>query len=418
MTSTWKGPPGLDDRCGYQGSEPGENQLDLFEVLPRASMRTEQPLAVGGDDGAGSLVVEQRPVEPRAVEPPAADLSNFETATTDILGLDNVEMIVGPAVARDPLDAVPLEVGVAASDDLRRLEESIRWLMNAGSMPLPQPANLPSVRGLTSLAPYDDELLLDPDTLFPPRAPRRSRPIVAGAAKILLVSAIAAPTAYFTASWLQFPGAAAPSDPAAVAAVTTPVAGEQVAAAALASSIPAPPVPAPGLPLSSALQAAHDGVEVPTAVPPQSEPAAAPRLATRAAAVVVAAIAPGPETAMKTAREPLSTAVVQPGDPVSAPTPTVHPVKPLLRQEEIAMMIEQGRVHFEAGDVAAARLFFRRAASAGNAAAAIAMGATYDPDVLTQLFIRGIEADAQEAQRWYEMARDMREQRVEMAERR
>jgi TPR repeat protein len=95
-----------------------------------------------------------------------------------------------------------------------------------------------------------------------------------------------------------------------------------------------------------------------------------------------------------------------------------QPVKPLLRQEEIAMMIERGRVLFEAGDVAAARLFFRRAASAGDAAAAIAMGATYDPEVLTQRFIRGIEADAQEAQRWYERARDMGGQRVELAQRR
>jgi hypothetical protein len=409
MTSTWKGPSGQDDRPSNQSARPDESQLDLFEVLPRASMRTEQPLAFSGDDGAGSLVVEQRPVETREVEPP--DPSNPETATLSLLRPDNVGTIVGPAIARDSRDA-----DVAASEDLRRLEESILWLMNAGAAPLPQTAPLPSVRGLTPLVPDDDELLLDPDTLFLPRAPRRSGPVVAGAAKLLLVSAIAAPTAYFTASWLQFPGAAAPSDPAAVAAVTTPVAGEQVAAAARAASVPAPPVPAPGLPISSAPQAAHDGVGVPAASP-QPEAVTAPRLATRAAGVVVASIAPGTATAMKTAPELPAAAVGQPGDPVSAPTPAVHPVKPVLGHEEIARMIEQGRVHFEAGDVAAARLFFRRAASAGNAAAAIAMGATYDPDVLTQLFIRGIEANAQEAQRWYERARDMGA-RVELAERR
>jgi TPR repeat protein len=86
----------------------------------------------------------------------------------------------------------------------------------------------------------------------------------------------------------------------------------------------------------------------------------------------------------------------------------------VLRQEEIAMMVERGRLLFEAGDLAAARLFFRRAANAGDAAAAIAMGATYDPDVLTQRFIRGIEADPLEAQKWYERAREMGGQRVEM----
>jgi TPR repeat protein len=78
-----------------------------------------------------------------------------------------------------------------------------------------------------------------------------------------------------------------------------------------------------------------------------------------------------------------------------------------MRHAEVAMMIERGRVLFESGDVAAARLFFRRAANAGDASAAWAMGATYDPDVLTQRFIRGIEADPAEAQKWYERAREM-----------
>jgi len=68
-------------------------------------------------------------------------------------------------------------------------------------------------------------------------------------------------------------------------------------------------------------------------------------------------------------------------------------------------MIERGRSLFDAGDVVAARLFFRRAANAGDAAAAIALGATYDPEILSQRFIRGIGADAQEAQRWYDKAR-------------
>jgi TPR repeat protein len=77
----------------------------------------------------------------------------------------------------------------------------------------------------------------------------------------------------------------------------------------------------------------------------------------------------------------------------------------VLNPPEIALLVERGRALFEAGDVAAARLFFRRAANAGDAAAAVAMGATYDPDVLAKRFIRGIEADAQEARVWYEKAR-------------
>ena len=81
----------------------------------------------------------------------------------------------------------------------------------------------------------------------------------------------------------------------------------------------------------------------------------------------------------------------------SPPPPVAAPPKPMRNAEEIALMVQRGRVLFDAGDVAAARLFFRRAANAGDAAAALAMGATYDPDILANRFIRGIEADPKEA---------------------
>jgi TPR repeat protein len=82
-------------------------------------------------------------------------------------------------------------------------------------------------------------------------------------------------------------------------------------------------------------------------------------------------------------------------------------MKPALSASDIALLVQRGRVLFDAGDLAAARLFFRRAANAGDASAALAMGATYDPDVLSKRFIRGIEADAQEARIWYERAREL-----------
>jgi TPR repeat protein len=97
-----------------------------------------------------------------------------------------------------------------------------------------------------------------------------------------------------------------------------------------------------------------------------------------------------------------SASAAQPNTP---PPPATVPTKPARNPQEIALLVERGRALFEAGDVAAARLFFRRAANAGDAAAAVAMGATYDPDVLAKRFIRGIEPDAQEARAWYEKAR-------------
>ena len=42
------------------------------------------------------------------------------------------------------------------------------------------------------------------------------------------------------------------------------------------------------------------------------------------------------------------------------------------------------------GDLVTARLLFRRAAEAGDAEGALALGATYDPGVLAKLGVRGI----------------------------
>src|SRR5262249_55727459 len=52
------------------------------------------------------------------------------------------------------------------------------------------------------------------------------------------------------------------------------------------------------------------------------------------------------------------------------------------------------------GDVAAARLFYQRAAELGSATAATAVGQTYDPAVLELLRVRGARRDAQVAAEW------------------
>ena len=57
-----------------------------------------------------------------------------------------------------------------------------------------------------------------------------------------------------------------------------------------------------------------------------------------------------------------------------------------------------------AGDVITARIAFQRAAEAGDAQAAVALGATYDPTVLSKLGVVGISADIAKARSWYEKA--------------
>ena len=58
------------------------------------------------------------------------------------------------------------------------------------------------------------------------------------------------------------------------------------------------------------------------------------------------------------------------------------------------------------GDVAAARLFFERAADANIAAAALEMAMTFDPDTLADPSrpIFGIRPDKAQAKFWYERA--------------
>ena len=70
-------------------------------------------------------------------------------------------------------------------------------------------------------------------------------------------------------------------------------------------------------------------------------------------------------------------------------------------EEAYRQLLAHGDRMLAMGDVAGARGFFKRAADAGNPEAAIAMGATYDPTVLTQLQVRGLAPDRALARRWY-----------------
>jgi hypothetical protein len=75
--------------------------------------------------------------------------------------------------------------------------------------------------------------------------------------------------------------------------------------------------------------------------------------------------------------------------------------------QDVSGLTEQGKQFFEIGDLIAARILFMRAARAGDAAAAVAMGATYDPVVLAEHGVRGVAADRDKARAWYERAKDM-----------
>ena len=55
-------------------------------------------------------------------------------------------------------------------------------------------------------------------------------------------------------------------------------------------------------------------------------------------------------------------------------------------------------------DLVTARILFQRAAEVGDATAAMALGATYDPNVLAQLGVAGMAANVEKARSWYRKA--------------
>jgi len=75
-----------------------------------------------------------------------------------------------------------------------------------------------------------------------------------------------------------------------------------------------------------------------------------------------------------------------------------------LDPEEIKLLTKQGEQFAAAGDLVTARILFQRAAEAGDAIAAMALGATYDPNVLAKLGVVGMVADVEKARSWYRKA--------------
>lgn len=128
--------------------------------------------------------------------------------------------------------------------------------------------------------------------------------------------------------------------------------------------------------------------------------------------VATAAAAPAPEQAPAPA--PAATAgtmgmtapaAVDTGPGVATPSagataPIIHHLSPA----EIASLNKRGDDLIASGDIAAARLVWRRAAEGGDGRAAGKLAGTYDPAVLGRLGVHGMVPDLAKARSWYEKA--------------
>jgi TPR repeat protein len=151
----------------------------------------------------------------------------------------------------------------------------------------------------------------------------------------------------------------------------------------------APIRPSPELPVAQV-----SAIPAPT-VPGQAAPAELPRAETPRVETAKTEIITGPPaTVVAEDKAPSSLAASVPASAAAAP-------------QDVKLLLDQGKQFFDVGDLIAARILFLRAANAGDAAAAVAMGATYDPVVLADRGVRGVAADLDKARKWYERAREM-----------
>ena len=78
-----------------------------------------------------------------------------------------------------------------------------------------------------------------------------------------------------------------------------------------------------------------------------------------------------------------------------------------LSAADILLLLTRGDKSFSSGDLASARLYYGRAANAGDGQAALRLGETFDPVFLGQAHLRGARGDLTAALSWYRRARDM-----------
>ena len=193
----------------------------------------------------------------------------------------------------------------------------------------------------------------------------------------------------------RFLGRAAPSDANLIPA---PVEVETPGSAAIAALPPA----APSQPSLSDQQATPDNSD---AGPP---PSILDRSVGASQVAPSADNRPGAEASEAAAAPP----ALPTGPAGSMPSPAVAEAAPasprlILSPREIGELLARGDTFLRMGDVTSARLFYERAANAGNEQGAMRMGATYDPSFLGRAGLGSARSDPAKAQSWYRRAIDL-----------
>ena len=220
---------------------------------------------------------------------------------------------------------------------------------------------------------------LEPQRLPPPPTEPRSR-YVRRAISLLIMSGVAAPLAYFAV--FGWDSTSPPSKGAKLASVDIPVVIPVSAKQARPNAVPDEPEIKP-------TAAIERGGSSPGTIMARHETTSAPP--------------PVPQSTTSSQTSTVGSAVA------NADTGQNPRDKRLLREldpDEVAVLMKQGEQFVAAGDLVTARIVFQRAAETGDAKAALALGATYDPALLARLGVRSVGGDADKARSWYERAKD------------
>jgi hypothetical protein len=116
------------------------------------------------------------------------------------------------------------------------------------------------------------------------------------------------------------------------------------------------------------------------------------------------ALAPSPAAGSNAAPDRETPAAASPA--VEA-LPSLPSSNPILSAAEMSELLKHGDDLLQIGDIASARLFYERAAIAGNGRAALRLGATFDPAFLERAGLRNLKGDVAAARSWYSRALDL-----------
>jgi hypothetical protein len=367
-------------------------------LLPQAQESSD---IIGCSEAVDDGILSEQGAEPAAVAEPRWGFPDTSSRTGDEppARASVREIMQHAAIAAEPFASPPRSVFLSPKARLGAALAAAAALVGTSVFLLLPPATQNPVSAAAK-----------PAAVGATTAPGDSRPALTGTTAEKPSPAAAPPTSAPDISTAATASAIADARPADVAPVKPPVASERsekvsptvtatsegtvAAASAAAADPPETKVPANVAPPTDPAGAA------PPSIAPAVAPAATDRPETKTA---LASLEPAKEAAAVAA----PAAISPPPAPSAAAKREAEPAKePALSSGETAFLLERGDRLFGVGDIASARLFYERAADAGDAQAALRLGGTYDPAFLQRAQLR-LPGDPKLAVFWYRRAQEL-----------